>query len=84
MATTSVVDSTTGQNARRLGTRADVGPDQAARSAELTSRHAPENSTRWNGEISRARPCSEPYSVCHTASPARATMASPIPTRASR
>ena len=41
MATTRVVDSTTGQNARSPGTRADDGPDQAARSAELTSSDAP-------------------------------------------
>ena len=84
MATTSVVDSTTGQNTRSPGTRAGLGPDHAARSAELTSRHAPVNSTRWNGEISRPSPWAPPTSVCQTVSPATATMASPTPTSASR
>ena len=79
-----MVDRTTGQKPRRLGTRAGDGPDHAARKIALSSRHAPANSTRWNGETSRASPCPGPNSPCQTASPATATMASASPTSPTR
>src|SRR4029453_18770803 len=52
-ATTSVVDSSTGQKARSPGTRAGVGPDQAARNAAFTRRHAAARAPRYPGGTAR-------------------------------